>query len=480
MTSTKLTAPSRLTVFAFLWACQALVHQKSYSLWARIDDPFGWILTAFALATMLRPSAIALFVGMLVASITYNVLRWPFVVNHILVESVINVTILAAFASTVVSARGDRFRFSRDVREQIYDRFAPVLIAMLVIVYYFAFVSKLNWDFINPNVSSVTAMYGDLLERFPFLPPPEVAGGAAIVMTLIVEAAIPILFTFRRTRYFGVLLGIPFHLILGSVGHRTFAALAFAMYGLFCMDELIEFVTRARERIYERYSAKTRAAAYYTISAACVLGVSLLILADKTGYFRAGIGPFRIYRIPWSIWLLWSLCLGTVYACCAWRFYRGKAVPPPRTARPGLLWGMVLIVCLNGMSQYLGLKTETSFTMYSNLRTEGHYNNHFFMPAWRLASYQDDLVEIVDTDIPELQEYPQNNLLITYFELRRILSTTKGDFEIVYLRNGKRHELQRRGDEAPDVEVLRPHPIWEAKLLYFRPVSTDEHAPHQH
>ena len=470
----------KLTVFTFLWACQALVHQEFYSRWLQNDDPTGWVVTVLAMAALLRPSAVWLFIGLLISSVVYNVLRWPFVHNHILVETIANITILAAFVSTFLSTRGDGFHLSRCWRQQVYDRFAPVLIAMLVMIYYFAFVAKLNRDFVNPDVSSVIVMYGDLRERFAFLPTPERAGGPAIVLTLIVEAAIPILLTFRRTRYVGVLLGIPFHLILGLVGHRTFSALAFAMYGLFCMNELTRLVTRVQERLSARCSAKGRAAAYYAISAGCVLCVGLLILADRTGNYESGIGPLRFFRIPWAIWILWSLCLGLIFCCCAWMYYRGRTAASPATVRPGILWGLVLIVALNGLSQYLGFKTETSFTMYSNLRTEGSYNNHFFMPAWRLASYQDDLVQIAETSIPELKKFTDGDLQITYFELRRILSTTKGDFEIVYLRNGERYELRRRDNELAEADVLQPHSILESKLLYFRPVSTAEHAPHQH
>ncbi len=68
-----------------LWACQALVHQEFYSSWLSQNSPWGWIVTAFALATLVRPSSLWLFTGMLASSVVYNFLEWPFVVNHILV-----------------------------------------------------------------------------------------------------------------------------------------------------------------------------------------------------------------------------------------------------------------------------------------------------------------------------------------------------------------------------------------------------------
>lgn len=475
-------SPRRLTVFAFLWACQALVHQDFYSDWQLEHLPAGWILTAFILATLIRPSSIWLFSGMLVSSIVYNVLKWPFVVNHILVESLINLTILGAIVSTLISSRGDRPRVSNESRELIYDRFSPVVIAMLIVVYYFAFVAKLNWDFINPEVSCVVVMYGDLLRRFPFLPDADHAGGMVIALTLIAEAAIPFLLTFRRTRYVGILVGVPFHIVLGLVGHRTFSALAFALYGLMCMRELVTIVAMAHRRFAVRWPAGARKRIYRTASSVLVVCFALLVAAELMGHMRSGIGPLKIYRLPWMVWILWSVILGTLFAICAWRHYRhNPAVRRQSTyGRPGLLWTLLLLVVLNGMSQYLGLKTETCFTMYSNLRTEGGVHNHLFVPPWKVASYQEDLVEIISTNIPELQAFMHGSDLLTSFELRRMVSATAGDFEIAFKRNGEFQQLYRRGDETPDSELLRPHPLWQAKLLHFRPVSTAKCAPCQH
>jgi hypothetical protein len=86
--STTSSAPSPLTIFAFIWACQALVHQDFYSAWMKESDPRGWVVTILAIGTLLRPSSIPMFAGMLLSSIVYNVGKWPFVVNHIEVPQV--------------------------------------------------------------------------------------------------------------------------------------------------------------------------------------------------------------------------------------------------------------------------------------------------------------------------------------------------------------------------------------------------------
>ena len=89
--------PDRLTVFTFLWACQAMVHQEFYSGWIDEGNVLGWLLTIAALAVLLKPRSLILFSAMLTTSVVYNFLKWPFVVNHILMETVINLTVLCCW-----------------------------------------------------------------------------------------------------------------------------------------------------------------------------------------------------------------------------------------------------------------------------------------------------------------------------------------------------------------------------------------------
>jgi|GEM_PF-5701370 len=278
----------RLTVFTFLWACQALVHQEFYSSWLHEDNPLGWALTSVALATLLWPKVLGLFIAMLATSIVYNVVKWPFVVNHILLESGINGTILLAIVLQL--ARRETRYGSREFRDQVFDAFAPVIRFMLVVMYYFAIVSKLNWDFLDPEVSAVSAMYVDLLRRIPVLPTSLGAKSLAIVLTLIIEAAIPIFLTFRRTRYAALAIGLPFHFMLGLIGHRTFSALAFALYSLYCIEPLSVVISQYYETWKQRWGLLRLQRATRLARLGVIGSVLLLVAADYTGHFRDGLG----------------------------------------------------------------------------------------------------------------------------------------------------------------------------------------------
>lgn len=89
------------------------------------------MLTILAVGTLLRPSSLPLFSGMLLSSIVYNVAKWPFVVNHILLETIINATILGAIIATLLGRREFR-HFDDKFRMEVFQRFSPVIWIMLV------------------------------------------------------------------------------------------------------------------------------------------------------------------------------------------------------------------------------------------------------------------------------------------------------------------------------------------------------------
>jgi hypothetical protein len=484
------TGPHPLTVFVFLWACQALVHQEFYQIWIRPPMISGWILTLAAVCVLLRPRAMLWFAVMLAASITYNVSKWPFVVNHILVESLVDFTILAALGWTLFRRGvppGPLLELDPRTADEVYARFAPVLRGMVIVMYAFAFVAKLNSDFLDANVSCTAVMYGrDILHIFPFAPDTHWARVASLWGTIAIEASIPALLCFRRTRVAAIAIGLPFHLMLGLIGHRTFSGLVYAAYFLFVDRRFLGALGFWSERIGRRLGVESTRRALTAARWLVPAAITTLVAFATMGISQIGIGPLRLPldRIPILVWILWSLLMMSVY-------FRGIVSPADRTvptgspeirpASPGVLWGMVGVVFLNGMNPYVGLKTETAFTMYSNLRTEGGGTNHLFMPSsLKIAGFQEDLVEVLDSDNPRLREFAGGNYLLTYFEFRRLASGIQGDFTVGYLRNGDKRSFVRKDGVASDPELVQPHPVLLAKLLYFRPVrkNNDGRCPH--
>jgi len=467
------TPVDRLSVFAFLWACQALIHQEFYSRWIDLGDPLGWLVVVFALMTLLRPQSLIPLTLLAVASSAYNIGKWPFVVNHILVETIVNLAILSAVIKSAISDRGVGLERRR---EHIFDRFCPVLMTMLVSMYYFAFLAKLNRDFLDPEFSCVVTLYGDLVDRFPFMPTGDWTKLVTIWATIGIEFLIPVLLTFKRTRFMAITIGLPFHLMLGFIGHRTFSGLAYALYGLFLIRPLTGVVGEAIDWLQRRLGERGISRIYQASAVIVLFGTAILIASYSLGYWDSGIGPLKLFQIPWLVWISWSLLLMFGYGIA---MVRGRSIEiecsSAQSARPGLVWLLMIVVFFNGTSQYLGLKTQTCFTMYSNLRTEGNINNHLFLPALRVADYQDDLIELVETDHDKLLKFKQDDLLITHFEFKRLVSEATSDFEVSYIRNGVDFELVRRDGILSDPFYAKNHTLLLRKLLFFRPITKGEH-----
>lgn len=142
----------------------------------------------------------------------------------------------------------------------------------------------------------------------------------------------------------------------------------------------------------------------------------------------------------------------------------------------------VLLILLNGASPYLGLKTETSFAMFSNLRTEGRGTNHLLVTREaRLTEHQDDLVTIERSSDAELERLSDHGYRLTWFEFRSYLSRKAqagdGPISVGYVRRGERRFV---ADATADPELSQPDQWLARKLLYFRPVPVAESTPCHH
>src|SRR5262249_9373608 len=128
----------------------------------------------------------------------------------------------------------------------------------------------------------------------------------------------------------------------------------------------------------------------------------------------------------------------------------------------------------NGISPYLGLKTESSFAMFSNLRTEGGKSNHLLIPnSWQLFDFQKDLVEIESSSDSYLNELASKKLALPYFDFQKY-AKEHPDIIATYLRNGKTYDLSA---ERQTPEFNTEPPWYYRVFLVFRPVSLDPEMP---
>jgi hypothetical protein len=176
--------------------------------------------------------------------------------------------------------------------------------------------------------------------------------------------------------------------------------------------------------------------------------------------------------------VLWMFVAAGILACFASAVRRQPAAIARsvslRTVRFPALLIFPMLLFANGMMPYLGGKTETSFSMFSNLRTEGGISNHFLMPAsLQIWTYQRDLVRVRHTTIDSIQRLADQGWQWTYFEFRSLVRRYPDD-SVTYERHGVVITVDRIGADADLMAAENP---LLRKAMYFRPVPINPAAP---
>jgi hypothetical protein len=461
-------AADALRIFTFMWAVAVLFHQASYNLW--VQEPSDWLLTVAALFTVLRPSSLARLTGLLVAQVWATWEKMPEISNHWLLAFVMALTMLLALAVAKVRARSGAID-----RAQVYLDIAPALRLQMVMLYAWAAFHKLNRDYFDPQVSCAAVMANAVASQLPFVPNAAWAQPVAIAGSILVESAIPLFFCVRRLRWIALLVGAGFHIFLVLSPYPSnrvynFSALLLALYFLFAPFDL----ARRLDELWAAWNAQhswlfpriKQAAAWGGAALVFVLGGGTVFRAQSVVWHRLLVG------VPVGVFLLYACVLVAALVLalrgCERRLHAFRRL----FAVPLWLLPACLLVFLNGLSPYVGLKTETSFAMYSNLRTEGGATNHFVIRRpWRLAGFQEDLVTFVQARNSKLRSYAENGYGLTWFEFRH-MAATHDRLVVTYRRQGGPERSIQTAADDPELAAGR-WPPWMRKLLWFRPVKLE-------
>ena len=393
-------------LFRWLWALAVAQQCTMVTDWA--GSPLGWLLIAAIVAVLLRPGDGRLFGALLVLDLLRIWRDSPFIPNHVFFMGCAEAIILGVLL----------WRRWRPVADGGSATWAAALRAGLLVLYAFAVLHKLNSDFFDPRHSSAVSLTSDMLGpldwRWSWL---------AILGTLAIETAIPLLIAVRATRIAGLLLGAGFHTMLAipdftvtSDSLYAFAAVVWPLYLLFVPTTATAQVQAGLNRLPWLASPLRRAA--------LLAGVLALLGAIAVGTTLAADRPLAaaVNRFGFLIFC----CCAPLVALVLLRLARARwrrAAPVAEPALPGsrLVPVVALLLVVNGLSPYWGGKTQTCFSMYSNLRTEGGVWNHLILPPeMRLLAGQDDLVRLVESSDPLLRRvYIEPGLLINAWELRR-------------------------------------------------------------
>jgi hypothetical protein len=448
--------PHPLWVWASLWAVATLFHIGSYNVWTTHLHRFS--LACVAAVVVVRPR-----IGWLIALAWLQLYEvWyhlPWGSNHWAFTSFVNIALVVAWLRLLVRER-------KVDPAALWDTFAPVARVLLTVMYFFVVFHKLNSDYWDLETSCGTKFWTTQRLVFPWLPDGDGWWWFSIISTVAFETLIPVLLWIPRLRLVGVLLVVGFHGMIGfnpQSGYYNFSSMIFAGAFVFAHEELIDSGHRLVARM--RALGERLGRVPPIIWALCAVVLGAWALTTLTTSYK---GPKVFFRVLWGLYMLtWA-----VVALMARRVPRC----PPLSWRATPAWLMVVPVLLvfNGLCPQLGLKTETSFAMYSNLRTENGATNHYLYPAsWQVFDFQDRLIDVKRSSVKRLARRKQ---LWTEFELRSRLSKHPGA-SITYVRDGERVTLKKARENPALVEPLN---YFARKLLRFRMVPKAEREACEH
>lgn len=463
-------AHSTLILFAFLWAVFTLFHQAKPGFWAR--TPIESLQTVAAIAVLFRPSSIPIFLSLVIFQLVDLVFTLPRITNHSIVALLIDLTIV--FAALIHSFRNRGAPLSG---AGLFRLFAPAARVQVIILYLFVVLHKLNGNFFDPRMSCAVDHTQHLarmlarVTRVNLLPSMEIVQTVLIGLTIAAEIAIPLLLLLPRTRLPGIAAGLIFHYVLGVNIFHDFSGM---MYALLLLFAPVNFAALSREGWNESVirSWVKRAGSLFPRSIPVEVWITVgtvTVLLITRNQWQALRPLFLIVFAAYGLVLMGGFGAVTLTQGSRFRYERGIF------ALNWAFFPIIGLMVLNGLCPYLGLKTENSFAMFSNLRTEGGSTNHLFIPiSAQIFGFQRDMVRIVDSSDPWLRYVKERGASITFFTLREHLSQTR--------RTGKKTELTwDRGGVRKHVQVAEADPELAAdwpwlyrKLLVFREVDAED------
>lgn len=445
-------ADGRHSIFALLFAFYLVAHH--FYLFGGGTDPGRLLLGAAflpgAVLLMIWPASLGLFLFNAALHLAETLWLMPIFSNHAMISLFLTAGLVWAFFREGLRARGGPLAAGA-----YYEAYAPLGRCLLLVMYLYGTLHKVNADFLDPASSCAVWMW----RRYGFsgaLADSAVIHALTIYGTLAVEAAVIAMLLVRRLRYFGILAGILFHGFLGFVppgSIQAYSLLAVMLHALF-----LPAGTHARFASGAPMRALGPTLARWPWRAGLVLAALLVWAAlPREPAWIAVVGLILAFAAAYGR-------EGAPGGARAGGRAAGRLLASPSRA----LNALAVLFLLNGLSPYLGFKTAQTVTMFSNLRTEEGLSNHLFLPSLALFAYQDRVARVIETDHPALERWRREGYRVVEFQLLDMLERapeTSARFEVA-------GRLYVHTPERPLAAVGDLPPRWLRGPMVFRPVDT--------
>jgi hypothetical protein len=460
-------AAEGLTVFAPVWAFASIFSIAGSPEIPLLDAGVlpgivAWLCVGAATLVIMRPRSTALLAVLASLMIVRYAIGMPVNSNNQTISFFMNAATIAILGQAwLTGQRGE------GLRETAYDRMRVAGRGLLAVMYFYGIFHKINTDFLDPQVSCAVALYTPIMT--PFGLRSNIYGSyLAIAATFVVETITLVALYWRRWFAIGLFCGLVFHYVIPISAYSwymDFSSLVLALYVLsippavgksaYCGYMSMPYASRER---FGWFGAG--------LPFVAALGFAVAVALAASNFYPTETWKHG-YRSVWI--LLWAIYGGSAMLLLV----RASLEHLPyhetdRRRQPLWVYAFPAVLFLSALSPYLGLKTESSIAMFSNLHTEGGTSNHLLFPRPPyLFDYQSEVVEVVDAKDKHLVHDVRGEHIVM-FELKEHLR-----------RDPTRWAVYRR----PDGQLVRvtsasfdssEHANWfERTFLSFKRVDYD-------
>ncbi len=361
---------------------------------------------AFLILTIAAPKhRYVVFIFFLVMSSYFIFEKYPRVSNHSTLILFVNFYLFISLLSKL---------FTKTYKVIISNNDFLVLRWTLIIVYFFTGFHKLNYDFLFSDNSCANWYHTKLLFNITnniIKPYPDFIYVISPFLVVVLEITESIGLMFRRTQLFALYSFILLHIYLSLGGFIDFAAV--------CISLMIAFIPAKNFQKYQHYFSQNIDILFVKIDriyfyVMCVTCIGLIILIERTfniiqaSNHRIIIFISGLLFIANLVFLSWYF-LKKIFTdrIFVWEsenlFFK----------IPFQVYSFIALLIFQGSQNYLGLSTAGTFSMFSNLRTEGGSSNHLILKdnPLEIFEFQKDLVYIESIKPPYYQlNYTTNNI----------------------------------------------------------------------
>ncbi len=429
--------------FLCLWALSFYLNYAES--WSQPEITF--ISLGLCLGTLFIKNLRIAWAFYLLISTSILLFKFPILANHSIFNLFVNLYLLIQL-----------------VKNKITKLEAPLIrsiLVSLIVVYFMAGIHKINSDYIF-HLESCAHSFMDRINRTYFggsLPMELTTHASVPIVTVLLEIAIAFFLFFRRTFYIGLICAVSFHMVLAALEF-----IDFSMNSLSILVMALGGLSVSDKSIFKKFLVVVP---FYVV--AQLFSGLISYFEHERGRGTVGYHFQTFFFVTFSLWVLY-------YGVkLSYKHRNAKELKIPRRS-----YLFPTLVFIFASFNYLGLSTAGTFSMFSNLRTEGDVWNHLFIPKFlRVFPYQDNIYWIHNIDRNSSRpnrEHPRINQGSPEIEFYRVVEWWKENGQepkfLEYELNGER---QRIIDVlGQDIFKGRSYSWLEQKLLFFRRVQQDQ------